>query len=79
MTEKIFLENLSVISNKIEDIVWELDVSYMEACLIYCERNNVEDVEQFADMIKRNQNIRAKIEREAEDLHYIPKSSRLPY
>lgn len=71
------LNRMKDICEKIEDIVWKHDISYMDAIIHYCEENNVE-VEVFAKAIKTNDMLKAKLQLEAESLHYLPKSSVLP-
>lgn len=65
------------ILEKIEDIVWQFDISYTDAIVYYCEQNNVE-IESFARTIKNNETMRAKLQFEAEELNYLPKSNTLP-
>lgn len=71
------LNRMKDICEKIEDIVWNYDISYMDAIVYYCEANNIE-VETFAKVIKTNDMLKAKIQSEAEHLNYLPKSSVLP-
>jgi hypothetical protein len=59
-------------SFKIEDIVYMKDVSYMDAVLLYCEENDVE-IEVAASLI--SENIKAKIQIEAQKLHFLPQSN----
>lgn len=65
------------ICETIEDIVWKHDISYMDAIVYYCEENNIE-IEIFAKAIKGNDMLKAKLQLEAEDLNYLPKSATLP-
>ena len=60
---------------KIEDIVTDTSMSYMDAVLYYCESNNMEP-ETAGSLIngKRTQ----KIREEAEQLNFLPKTARLP-
>lgn len=71
------LNRMKDICEKIEDIVWNYDISYMDAIVYYCETNNIE-VEAFAKVIKTNDMLKAKIQSEAEKLNYLPKSNVLP-
>jgi Phage late-transcription coactivator len=64
------------IGERIEDIVYELDVDYMDACMVYCQRNNLE-IEFLGALIKKNPYIKGKIQEEAEDLNFMKKSTRL--
>jgi hypothetical protein len=49
--------------------------SYMDAVILYAEENEIE-VESAARMI--SQSLKEKIEVEAQDLNFLPKSARLP-
>jgi hypothetical protein len=62
---------------EIEMIVKEKHCEYMDAILIYCERNNIE-VETVADLIKHNSVLKAKLQYEAELLNMMRKTNRLP-
>lgn len=59
-------------SCEIERIVYDKDVSYMDAILIYCENTGFE-VELAAKLI--SDTLKSKIKMEAEDLHFLPKSN----
>jgi len=65
-------EEFSVI---IERFAKEKRCSYMDAVILYAEENNIE-VESAARMI--SQSLKEKIEVEAQDLNFLPKSARLP-
>lgn len=62
---------------EIEDIVWDKDVSYMDAILFWCESRNVE-IEQGAALAKKSIVLKSKLEEEAEKLNFMKKTSRLP-
>lgn len=69
-------DTLLRITGEIEDMVEDLDISYIEACVSYCEKSGME-METLGDIIEKNQVLKAKIQREAEDLHYMKKKPRL--
>ena len=62
---------------EIEAIVKDKQCEYMDAVMIYCERNNIE-VETAADLIKQNSILKAKLQYEAEMLNMMKRSNRLP-
>jgi hypothetical protein len=62
---------------EIEKLVREKEIEYMEAVILWCERNNLE-LEFAAEMIRRNTALKAKIQIEAENLNFMKKSARLP-
>ena len=64
-------------AHEIEELVWELDIEYIDAVILYCERNKIE-VETAASFIKLNSNMKSKVQGEAETLTYLPKIARLP-
>jgi hypothetical protein len=67
---KLFLKDIEV-------LVSEKKMEYIDAVVYYCEKNNME-IETAAQLIKQNQRFKSKIRNEAEDLHYLPKTSKLP-
>ena len=60
----------------IESLVWKHDIEYMDAIIMHCEKNNIE-VESVASLIKNNENIKSRLQIEAENLHFLPKTARL--
>ena len=52
-------------------------MSFMDAVIEWCATNGVE-IEQAAEWIKKDQVLKSNIEIEAEDLHFMKRSSRLP-
>ena len=71
MTTKITPKKFSII---IEDLVREKRLTYLEAIIYYCEQNQLE-----ADKITRwiDKAMREKIQYDAEELNYLPKTSSL--
>lgn len=74
MNEIIYIENLVNVSQKIEEMVETLGISYMEACVEYCQKYDVEE-QQLGDIIKKNQNLKSKLHAEAEKLHNLKKDN----
>lgn len=70
------LDTILLVSKTIEDIAKEKDISLIEASVLYCEENDLE-IEYLGEIISKNQCLLARIQQEAEDLHYIKKSARL--
>jgi hypothetical protein len=64
---------------QIEEIVWQGNVPYMDAVLLWCETRGLEP-EVGADMVRKSSQIKLKIQVEAEDLNLMKESSkaRLP-
>jgi hypothetical protein len=65
-------EEVSSFSLAIEELVWEKDISYMEAVILHCERTGFE-IEIAAKMISGV--LKSKIKIEAEELNFLPKSN----
>jgi len=59
----------------IETMVLTKNMSYMDACLEYCSENNVEP-NSLGRLV--NKSLKQKIQVEAEELHYFPKTNTLP-
>ena len=59
----------------IEGIVKEKELSYMEAVLHYAQKSEIEP-EAMAKML--NQSIKDKIEVEAQELHLLKRTAKLP-
>jgi|SaaInl4_135m_RNA_FD_contig_21_2372932_length_506_multi_3_in_0_out_0_2 hypothetical protein len=69
------IQNTTQFSLMIEELVKDLNVGYLEAITHYCERHDME-VESAAKLL--NATIKGQLQSEAEDLHYLPRTSRLP-
>lgn len=65
------------INYEIEKIVKNLQLSYLDAILYYCEINDF-DEEFVGSIICKNPALKAKVAIEAEQLNFIPKIDRLP-
>ena len=72
--KKINLEQLLLIGSEIERIVEEANTDYIDACIEYCKINDVE-IEAIGEIIKKNPKIKAKLQEEAESLHFLVRSS----
>lgn len=62
---------------EIEELVWQHDIEYIDAVVLYCEKNGIE-IETAASLIRMNANMKGKVQAEAEALNFLPKISRLP-
>jgi len=51
--------------------------SYIETIIMFCIEKNI-DLELIGHQLKTNQNLRSKIQLEAEDLNFLKKGARLP-
>lgn len=62
---------------EIELVISSKKVSFMDAVLLYCEKTGME-VEVAGSLIKSSAKLKARIQMDAEELCYLPKSSKLP-
>ena len=62
---------------EIDKLVEEKKMEYIEAVMYYCNENDIE-IETAAALIKGSAKRKAKIQFEAENLNYLPKSGKLP-
>lgn len=65
-------EEINTFSINIENLVEEKDIPYMDAILMHCEESGLE-VEVAAKLISSA--LKIKLQMEAEDLHFLPKSN----
>ena len=59
----------------IEQIVQTKNITYMDACLDYCKEKEIEP-NSIARLV--NKSLKQKIQMEAEQLHFLPKTNSLP-
>jgi hypothetical protein len=62
---------------EIEKLVVEKRVDYIDAVVLFCERTGME-IETAATLIKGSAKMKAKVQNNAEDLNYLPKTRKLP-
>jgi hypothetical protein len=62
---------------EIDKIVVELKISYVDAVVHFCEKNNIE-IETAASIVKSNPKMKSKLQLDYENLNYLPKRARLP-
>lgn len=68
--------NVSFIE-EIEKICSAKNIEYIDAIVIWCEKNNLE-VEVAAGWIKKDPVMKSKVQAEAENLNILKRSARLP-
>lgn len=62
---------------EIEEIKEKTNQNYIDCVVFWCEKNNLE-IETAAYWIKKDSDLRSKIQEEAEILNILKKTSRLP-
>jgi len=70
----MFLNEVTL-QKKIEDIVNQKKVSYLDAMLIFCEENMV-DIEDIASLVSSN--LKEKIRLDAQEEGLMKRTSKLP-
>jgi len=73
----IKLKTSNTVLREIESIVSTKGISYIDAALYYCEKNNLEP-DMIGDMIRASPIFKQKVQIEAEKLNFLPKVVRLP-
>ena len=63
------------LAHVIERIVVNKQMSYLDAVLHFCERRNIEP-EMIARLLRDK--IKSELSQEAQGLHFIPRTNRLP-
>lgn len=76
MTTTPTKEEMKAFAADIEQIVAETDYNYIEAIVEYCNTTGME-IEVASSLV--NNNLKSKIENDAQDLNLLPKSARLPF
>lgn len=72
----MMIDKLTLHKN-IEEFVSNSGTDYIDAILHFCTVNNLE-IETVGAIISKDQNLMSKLENEAEELHFIKKTARLP-
>ena len=67
----------SSFSTEIEKMVSKNNIEYIDAIILWCQKNNFE-VEYAANMIKKDPVLKSKVQNEAENLNVLKKGARLP-
>lgn len=80
MSDELQVEGLKTPTDfmvEIEKIVISKRVNYIDAVILFCEQNGIE-IETAASLIKGSAKMKAKVQNDAEDLNYLPKTRKLP-
>jgi hypothetical protein len=62
---------------EIDRLAEEKRLNYIDAVIYFCEKNGVE-IETAAALIKGSAKMKAKVQLDAEDQNYLPKTNKLP-
>jgi hypothetical protein len=80
MSDEIEIEGIKTPTDfmiEIEKLVIEKRVNYIDAVVLFCEQRGME-VETAATLIKGSAKMKAKVQNDAEELNYLPKTRKLP-
>jgi phosphopantetheine adenylyltransferase len=80
MSDEIEIEGIKTPTDfmiEIEKLVVEKRVNYIDAVVLFCEQRGME-VETAATLIKGSAKMKAKVQNDAEELNYLPKTRKLP-
>jgi len=62
---------------RVHKVARSSDSNYIEAVLDYAQKNDIE-IEALADIIRKNPNLKSRIQDEAEDLFMMERTAKLP-
>jgi hypothetical protein len=71
------IKTSNTVLREIETIAYDKRISYIDAALYYCEKNNLEP-DMVGDIIRASPIFKQKVQIEAEKLNFLPKVARLP-
>lgn len=69
------IQSAKQFADKIEKVVSDTKMNYLDSILYYCEENRMEP-ETAASLVGGK--LKQKLREEAEELHFLPKTSKLP-
>lgn len=75
--EEIFIKTPTDFMIEVDKIAESNKLSYIDAVLYYCEKTGIE-IETAASLIKGSAKMKAKVQLDAEDQNYLPKTRTLP-
>jgi hypothetical protein len=77
MTEFTPVKTLKDFQREVEQLAYEKRIEFMDAVILYCEMTGME-IEAAGSLIKTSAKMKARIQDEAEQLNYFPKTDKLP-
>jgi hypothetical protein len=77
MTEFTPVKTLKDFQREVEQLAYEKRIEFMDAVILYCELTGME-IEAAGSLIKTSAKMKARIQDEAEQLNYFPKTDKLP-
>jgi len=71
-----FVSPSETFASDIEKLVNENQLNYLDAIIHWCEKKQIEP-ENAAQLVSSNVTLRRKLQNEAENLNFIPRSTRI--
>jgi len=71
-----FVSPAETFATDIEKLVNEDQLNYLDAIIHWCEKKQIEP-ENVAQLVSSNLNLKRKLQNEAENLNFIPRSTRI--
>jgi len=68
------IDRLILIGSEIDKFASELEIDYIEACMVYCEKYDLEP-ELLGEVIKEHPKMVSNLRKEAESLNILEKSN----
>lgn len=75
--EETFLKTPSDFMIEVDKIAEDRRLSYIDAVIYFCEKAGIE-IETAAALIKSSAKMKAKVQLDAEEQNFLPKTRRLP-
>lgn len=75
--EETFLKTPTDFMIEVDKIAEDHRLTYIDAVIYYCEKTGIE-IETAAALIKSSAKMKAKIQLDAEEQNFLPKTRRLP-
>jgi hypothetical protein len=69
--------NANKFYKEINILVKRHNMKYIDAVVFFCEKNEIE-IETAAAMITGNYRMKSSLQMEGEELHFLPRSAKLP-
>lgn len=63
--------------SEIHNLAKKPDSNYIDAIVHYAERHGIE-IESLAELVRKNPNLRSRVQDEAEDLYMMERTAKLP-
>lgn len=69
--------NSELFLKEVEILVEKHNITYLEAAILYCEKNDIE-IEIAASLITSNAKFKSALQNDGEALNFLPRTAKLP-